>query len=320
MSGRENNKQNQKLKTTLLAIASVLVCILGIIVIVLRIGFYRPWWSEYVARSTVGLLGILGLVLGFIALRKISKHLAIKTLFVAFCSCFIILSLLVILHCISVENSAVRIFLQRCSLFLSLAFFSGILFISAIILWRSKSKGKLKGSECAILGVVLGVLLADCWFVETFGSMPKGLGICANNLQQLHKAILLYSNNNNGCYPEPNRWCDLLSEYEQIELKHFLCPDVTFQWRRQVFPWPIPKNVKCYYAMNPNCEANSPTDTVLLFETKGGWNKFGGSDLMTTKNHFGCCNILFNDGHVESVGLKHIPDLNWGKSKDVRNE
>ncbi|MBN2595126.1 MAG: hypothetical protein JXA81_16605 [Sedimentisphaerales bacterium] len=320
MSRREDNKQNQKLKTKLLAIASVLVCILGIIVIVLRIGFYRPWWSEYVARNTVGMLGIVGLVIGFISLRKISKRLAIITLLVAFCSCLIILSLPVILHCISVDNSAVRIFLQRYSLFLSLAFFSGLLFISAIILWRSKSKGKLKGSVCAILGVVLGVLLADCWFVETFGSMSKGLGICANNLQQLNKAILLYSNDNNGCYPEPSRWCDLLLEYEQIELRYFLCPGVTSQWRRQVFPWPILRNERCYYAMNPNCEPNSPPDTVLLFETKGGWNKFDGPELLTFENHLGRCNILFNDGHVEIVSQKHIPDLNWGNSKDPNNE
>ena len=130
MSGREDSAQHQILKRNRLAIASLLVCILGIIIIVLRIGFYRPWWNEYVARSTVGLLGIVGLILGFVALRKISRRLAIITLLVAFCSCLIILSLPVILHCISVDNSAVRIFLQRCSLFLSLAFFSGLLFIA----------------------------------------------------------------------------------------------------------------------------------------------------------------------------------------------
>jgi prepilin-type processing-associated H-X9-DG protein len=320
MSGRENNAQHQKLKINKPAVVSIFVCFLGIIIIVLRIVFYRPWWSEYVARNTVGMLGIVGLVIGFISLRKISKRLAIITLLVAFCSCLIILSLPVILHCISVDNSAVRIFLQRYSLFLSLAFFSGLLFISAIILWRSKSKGKLKGSVCAILGVVLGVLLADCWFVETFGSMSKGLGMCANNLQQLNKAILLYSNDNNGCYPEPSRWCDLLLEYEQIELRYFLCPGVTSQWRRQVFPWPILRNERCYYAMNPNCEPNSPADTVLLFEAKGGWNRFGGPELMTTGNHFRHSNILFNDGHVESMNPKHINDLNWGRSKGASNE
>jgi prepilin-type processing-associated H-X9-DG protein len=49
-----------------------------------------------------------------------------------------------------------------------------------------------------------------------------------------------------------------------------------------------------------------------LFETKGGWNKFGGPELLMTENHLGHCNILFNDGHVERVSRKHIPDLNWG--------
>jgi len=318
MSGKENNAQHQKLKRKLLAIASVLVCILGIIIIVLRIGFYRPWWNEYVARNTVGLLGIGGLVLGFIALRQISKRLVTTTLVVVFCSFFLLIFSLS--HFVSIKVSAVRRFLQMFSFTLSIVFLLGLFVVPKIIEWTSKPKEKFKGSNFAVLGMVLGVTLMDCWFVETCAPVQTALGMaCAFNLQRLGKAMLLYSNNN-GCYPEPNRWCDLLSEYEQIELKHFLCPGVTFQWRRQVFPWPVPKNEKCYYAMNPNCEPNSPPDTVLLFETKGGWNKFGGLDLMTTKNHWGYCIILFNDGHVEIVSQKHIPDLNWGKSKDVSNE
>jgi len=67
------------------------------------------------------------------------------------------------------------------------------------------------------------------------------------------------------------------------------------------------------YAMNPNCEPNSPPGTVLLFETKGGWNQFGGPGLLTFENHGGKgCNILFNDGHVEFVRTKLFEELKWG--------
>ena len=259
MSRREDNKQNLKLKTKLLAIASVLVCILGIIIIVLRIGFYCPWWNEYVARNVVGLLGIVGLVLGYVALRKISKHIAAITLLALFCSFFLLI--FSFSHFIYIKSIGV---LQMCSFTLSIVFLLGLFVVPKIVEWKSKPREKFKGSNLAVLGMVLGAILTDCWFVETCVPVQTALGMaCAYNLQQISKAMLLYSNDNNSSYPEQNRWCDLLLEYEQIELKHFLCPGVTFQWRRQVFPWPVPKNEKCYYAMNPNCEPNSPTDTVL---------------------------------------------------------
>jgi len=324
MSGREDNAQHQKLKTKKLAIAPLLVCILGIIIIVSRIVFYRPWWSEYVARNTVGLLGIIGLVLGFVALRKISKRMATITLLIALCSFFLLLSFLylpILLHFLSIKKGTVSLFLQKFSFILSIAFLLGLLAMPKITEWKSKSKGKFKGSVYATLGMALSILLADCWFVETCAPVSTALGMtCAYNLQKLSKNMLLYSNDNQNRYPESDQWCDLLLEYEQIELKHFLCPGVTFQWRRQVFPWPVPRNEKCYYAMNPNCEPNSPTDTVLLFETKGGWNKFGGPELLTTENHFGACNIMFNDGHVERVSRKHIPNLNWGMIQNSSDE
>jgi hypothetical protein len=38
---------------------------------------------------------------------------------------------------------------------------------------------------------------------------------------------------------------------------------------------------------------------VLLFETKGGWNQYGGPELLSTKNHKGDgCHVLINDSHV----------------------
>jgi len=37
--------------------------------------------------------------------------------------------------------------------------------------------------------------------------------------------------------------------------------------------------------MNPNCKPNSPPDTVILFETKAGWNQYGGTEPSTLDNH-----------------------------------
>ena len=130
------------------------------------------------------------------------------------------------------------------------------------------------------------------------------------------KAMRVYANDNQGHYPEPNQWCDLILKHSSLDMKYLYCPGVTFRWRRQIFPLPVPKNERCYYAMNPNCEPNLPSDTVLLFETKGGWNRFSGLELLTLGNHDGKgCSVLFNDGHVEFVKKERIADLNWGVEK-----
>ena len=67
-----------------------------------------------------------------------------------------------------------------------------------------------------------------------------------------------------------------------------------------------------HYAINPNCEPNSPDDVVLLFDTKGGWNQSGGFELLAPENHKDKgCNILFNDGTVKFVKKKNFDRLRW---------
>ena len=68
--------------------------------------------------------------------------------------------------------------------------------------------------------------------------------------------------------------------------------------------------------MNPDWEPNSPADTVLLFETNGGWNISGGPELSTTENHTNnICNFYFNDGSYRRVKKEDIPGLNWNAEK-----
>ena len=65
--------------------------------------------------------------------------------------------------------------------------------------------------------------------------------------------------------------------------------------------------------MNPNRGADSPTGTVLLFETKAGWNQHGGPDLLTFDNHDpkgGC--VLLNDGTVKFIRTEEeLRRLRW---------
>ncbi len=116
----------------------------------------------------------------------------------------------------------------------------------------------------------------------------------------LGKALRMYAENGDGKYPTPGKWCDLLLQYD-IDEKMFVC-------RSSLDKGDMGRS---HYAMNPYCELNSPNDVVLLFETKGGWNQFGGPELLTTENHNGLCNILFNDGHVDFIRAEEIGELKW---------
>jgi prepilin-type processing-associated H-X9-DG protein len=128
--------------------------------------------------------------------------------------------------------------------------------------------------------------------------------MCRSNLTALGTSVLIYANDFDGRYPAAERWCDLLLKHSEGELteKSFRCP--------------ANKKERCSFAINPNCEPNSPEDVVLLFESRGGWNQYGGPELLAPQNHEGRgCNILFNDGHVYFENVKSIPKLNWGDEK-----
>jgi len=122
--------------------------------------------------------------------------------------------------------------------------------------------------------------------------------LCGIQMKGLGNAIIVYADYNNDRYPTADKWCDLLLDGGYVPEKQFKCP----------------KNEKarCSYAINPNAEPNSPPDMVVLFETKGGWNQFGGPELLTVDNHEGeGCNILFNDFHVNFVSTREVGQLKW---------
>ena len=163
------------------------------------------------------------------------------------------------------------------------------------------SKGKLKGTGIAIAALVIASLGAMAYYYAYYIPHPviAPRMMCATNLSGLGKSMLIYAHKNDGEYPTPSEWCDLLLQNTDLQEKQFRCDGN--------------KKERCSYAMNPNCEPNSPKDMVLLFETKGGWNQFGGEELLTTENHGGHgCNILFNDTHVKFVTPEEIGQLNWG--------
>lgn len=175
-----------------------------------------------------------------------------------------------------------------------------------------RSKGHLRGKTPAIIAVftlapyaVFGLLTFSLRISQALAFRS----VCGSNLKTLGKALRIYANDSGiMAYPAPNKWCDLLMHYHEIDPEHavqkgrFRCGAAS----------EADDQTPCHYAINPNCRPNSPHDTVLLFETRGGWNQFGGPEILTTENHKGeGCNVLFNDGGVRFVKTDQLGELKW---------
>ena len=149
-----------------------------------------------------------------------------------------------------------------------------------------------------VLVVMVAIWLprAIVWRRDTI--QLAGRLLCQVNLGLLGVTFTDYAADYNGKYPVPDKWCDLLLEYDPETEKLFRCPRDNSQL--------------CSYALNPNCEPNSPADTVLLFESRPGWNQFGGPELINLDNHHGeGLNVLYNDGSVRFVLAEGIDSLKW---------
>lgn len=121
---------------------------------------------------------------------------------------------------------------------------------------------------------------------------------CKGNMYELSSGIWLYAQDHNE-YPTADNWCDLLIEGEYARERLFKCRGG--------------KKGRCSYAINPNAEPSSPNDVVLIFETKGGWNQFGGLESLSTNNHQGRgAFITFNDIRTQFIKPEQFGELKWG--------
>lgn len=112
-------------------------------------------------------------------------------------------------------------------------------------------------------------------------------------------------------FPAPEKWCDTMvgpkptrsidgiPRFRSLSEKPHICPSAGEGTN--------------HYALNPNCRYDSQPGTVLLFETKSGWNQRGGPELFTFDNHNprgGC--VLLNDGTVKFIRTEEeLSQLRW---------
>lgn len=127
---------------------------------------------------------------------------------------------------------------------------------------------------------------------------------CGRNLRVLYDA--LRGPGSPPMYPPASTWCDVVLERQlhrgDVE-RHV--------WRR--FQCPTMDGDRCTYALNSLCTSDSPADTVLLFETKNGWNEHGGPELFTFENHDPRGGlVLLHDGTVLFIRTEEeLMRLRW---------
>jgi hypothetical protein len=163
---------------------------------------------------------------------------------------------------------------------------------------------------------------------------------CALNMGRLYIAGPLLRRKVTS-YPDSNQWCDTVVQALQNQYftyahwgqkkkrtfsdtdiaKRFTClgarkfseEDTGARLGDPNMPIRVRSLWESHYAMNPNCEPNSPADTVLLFEAKAGWNQHGGPEIFTFDHHEpkgGC--VLLNDGTVKFIRTKEeLQQLRW---------
>jgi hypothetical protein len=149
----------------------------------------------------------------------------------------------------------------------------------------------------AFLALLLKVVLPEIQIAA--GPGPKVM--CRCNLIGMGLAMKEFTDANERKLPfEPN-WCDILHEELFTSLKAFICPGG--------------KTGPCSYALNKNVIGldEVPSDVVLLFDSKPGWNQVGGPELLAPENHRGRgCNVLFGDFEAKFVERNKLAELNWG--------
>jgi len=128
---------------------------------------------------------------------------------------------------------------------------------------------------------------------------------CAQNLSRLKSRFRFYTRDARQ-YPSAGEWCDII-------VRHWRAWGYVDDHIFEPFICPGAGEGRSHYAMNPNCEPNSPMDTVLLFETKTGWNQHGGPELFTFDNHDPRGGlVLLNDGTVKFIRTEEeLKQLRW---------
>jgi len=151
----------------------------------------------------------------------------------------------------------------------------------------------LAAAVLGLLGAYSGVV-----FWSQRSHPPYRYPVCLSNVKNLALGVQMYLADNNEAFPPSRDWCDRLQEYTKNDT---------------VFQCPRADNLRCAFAYNAALDGASfasldtPTKTVVIFESDRGWNAAGGPELLPNEpRHLGGDNYGFTDGHATWVQRKRL--------------
>jgi len=132
--------------------------------------------------------------------------------------------------------------------------------------------------------------------------------LCVEHAKQLGIALVTYVAEHQNRLPPAAAWCDAIKSYvgsSEQALAIFRCPELAGE--------------SCGFAFNshgqnaPMHYFRHPTETVVLFESDGGWNRAGGiADVASSPRHSHGIVIVFVDSHVQVIKPDRLKTLVWG--------
>ncbi|MDB6025170.1 MAG: hypothetical protein JWM68_1393 [Verrucomicrobiales bacterium] len=126
--------------------------------------------------------------------------------------------------------------------------------------------------------------------------------LCVRKMMKVSHAAWQYSREHTNQLPHAATWCDDIKPWAHEE-KFYLCPSGK-------------REFQCHYAFNAKLSGLNPTnvhpETVMFFETTGGWNLSGGPELAVSPRHrYGNCVVSFADGSVLTMNEARFKTLRW---------
>lgn len=302
MSEEERKEEEKKARISKLAIISVVLAVLGLFIVPFGTVRQYPGVLKEVFITIAGVLGIIALIFAYVSLVRIPKS-AIALM--SFGILVYIVPILVRIFFSLRRNREVwwGVFLLQ-NLFLFFSFVAAFTIACAkyeVRGSREKTVSSVTRKTLPLTGAFLATICISLWLVSY---IPRNIAFynpCRRNLNQISQALQIYANDYDNQFPEPNQWCDLLLKNGYVKPEHFIYPSLIVRcpYTGQIILYrPSPKKGRCHFAINPDCKMTSPSDTVLLFETDEGWNKFGGPELLTTRRYKekGCYVLLNRKG------------------------
>ncbi len=171
---------------------------------------------------------------------------------------------------------------------------------------RDKLTHTIRGS--CLVGAAALVLLFLGFFVFGLSKMRQHYhrDICLKRLASLSQATWLYCVDHTNQFPPAETWCDAIKSKVYVRSgnpeKAYLCPS---QDSKQL----------CHFGYNSRVaglnRSNVAPDTVVLFETTGGWNVAGGREKMITTPLHQSLIVAFGDGSVTTLSPSRAASLRW---------